>query len=116
MQAMSPRREPGVIQRVIRACGWLGVSVGLLAGVITFLMVDYGYALMTCGYEPLSFAVDTGQWECVTKEGAIVPAPDLLWSVVSVLIAVVVWTGIGALLGRLMRDSEHLDLDRQGIG
>ncbi len=113
MQAMWPRHEPGVIQRVIRACGWLGLSVGLLAGVITFLMVGYGHALMACGYEPLSFA--GGQWACVTAEGTVVPAPDLLWTVVSVVVAVVVWTGIGALLGRLMHDSEQLDLDPYGI-
>ena len=45
----------------------------------------------------------------------VAPGPDLLWSVVSVLIAVIVWTLIGALLGRLMHDSERLDLDRQGM-
>jgi hypothetical protein len=115
MQAMWPRHGSGVIQRVIRACGWLGLSVGLLAGVITFLMVDYGHSLMACGYEPLSFDIDSGQWACVTNDGTVAPAPDLVWSVVSVLIAVVVWTVIGAILGRLMHESEQLDLDRQGI-
>ena len=92
------------------------MTVGLLAGVITFLMVDYGHSLMACAYEPLTFSADEDQWECITQQGTVVPAPDVLWSIAFVLAAVVVWTCIGALLGRLMRESERLDLDPYGIG
>jgi hypothetical protein len=114
-ESLRPARDDP-FRRVIRACGRFGVTVGLLAGVITFLMVDYGHSLMACAYEPLTFSAEDGQWECVSQQGMVVPPPDVLWSVVAVVVAVLVWTGIGALLGRLMRESERLDLDPYGIG
>jgi hypothetical protein len=104
MRATLQPAPVGIVHRVIQACGPLGLAVGLLAGVVSYLMIGYGSALMACGYEPLSFVVGVG-WQCTTTNG-VAPLPDLLWSVVSVLVAVVVWTGIGALLGRLMRDPD----------